>query len=34
MPTALEAGIQKVGAKIWILGWIRTLFRAISGAKI
>jgi hypothetical protein len=25
MPTALEAGIQKVSAKIWILGRIRTL---------
>jgi hypothetical protein len=25
-PTALEAGIQKVGSKIWILGRIRTLY--------
>jgi hypothetical protein len=25
-PTALEAGIQKVGSKIWILGHIRMLY--------
>jgi hypothetical protein len=25
-PAALEAGIQKVGSKIWILGRIRTLY--------
>jgi hypothetical protein len=24
--TALEAGIQKVGSKIWVLGRIRTLY--------
>ncbi len=34
-PTALEAGIQKFGSKIWIWAVLeRSTLRAISGAKI